>query len=118
MNSKRLLVIGSATAMSMASFYTHATAGHVGLEACADAMVGELSTSGGTLVGYQLDLSKDNFDRKLGAREVISLYARDPKSDELVARMDCVVDQRGRVLRLNTLPLDHDESGDRLTKVE
>jgi len=118
MNSKRLLVIGSAAAMSMASFYTHATAGHIGLEACASAMVGELSASSGTDMGFQVDSSKDNFDRKLGVREVISLYARDPDSDELVARMDCVVDQRGRVLRLNTLPLDYDESGDRVTKVE
>jgi hypothetical protein len=96
MNSKRLLVIGSAAAMSMASFYTHATAGHIGLEACASAMVGELSASSGTHMGFQVDSSKDNFDRKLGVREVISLYARDPDSDELVARMDCVVDQRGR----------------------
>jgi len=118
MNSKRLLIIGSATAMSMASFYTHATAGHAGLEACASAMVGELSASSDTHMGYRPDSSKDNFGRKLGVREVISLYARDPKSDELVSRMDCVVDQRGRVLRLHTLPLDYDESGDRVTKVE
>jgi len=118
MNSKRLIVIGSAAAMSVASFYTYATAGHVGLEACVDAMVGELSESKGSDVGYQLDSTKDNFDRKLGMREVISLYARNPKSDELVSRMDCVVDRHGRVLRLNTLPLDYDEMGERVTKVE
>jgi len=117
MNSKRILIFGTAAAMSMASFYAHATAGHVGLEACVDAMVGELSEASGTPVGYSLDSASDNFDRSLGTREVISLYARDPHSDALISRMDCFVDRRGRVLRLKDMPLD-DDMGKRVTKAE
>ena len=117
MNSKRIFVIGVTAAMSMASFYANATAGHVGLEACVDAMVGELSEANGTQVGYSLDSASDNFDRNLRAREVISLYARDPSTDALVSRMDCVVDRRGRIPRLKDMPLE-DDMGDRVTKVE
>ncbi|HEY5774476.1 MAG TPA: hypothetical protein VIS57_00180 [Xanthomonadales bacterium] len=118
MNSKKLIVIGSAAAMSMASFYTHATTGHVGLEACVDALVSELSESTGTPVGYQLDSGGDNFDRKLRSRERISLYARDPQNNELVSKMDCFVDRKGRVLRLKSMPLDSEDTGNLVTKVE
>jgi hypothetical protein len=117
MNSKRIFVIGAAAAMSMASFYANATAGHVALEACVDAMVGELSEANGTQVGYRLDSESDNFDRNLRTREVISLYARDPGSDVLVSRMDCVVDQRGRVIRLKDMPLE-DDMDKRVTKAD
>ena len=117
MNSKGILVIGTAAAMSMASFHVLATAGHVGLEACVDAMVGELSEASGAPVGYSLNSASDNFDRALRSREVISLYARDPGSDALVSRMDCFVDRRGRVLRLKDMPLD-DDMGKRVTKAE
>jgi len=117
MNSKRILVIGATAAMSMASFYAQATAGHVGLEACVDAMVGELSEARSTQVGYRLDSASDNFDRSLGQREVISLYARDPNNDVLISRMDCFVDRRGRVLRLKDMPLE-DDMGKRVTKAD
>jgi len=117
MNSKKLFVIGTAAAMSMASLYAQATAGHVGLEACVDAMVGELSEASGTQVGYSLDSASDNFDRDLRSREVISLYAREPGSDVLVSRMDCFVDRRGRVLRLKDMPLE-DDMGKRVTKTD
>jgi len=118
MNRKKLIVIGSAAAMSMASFYTHATAGHVGLVACFDALVSELSESTGAPVGYQLNSGGDNFDRKLGSMERISLYARNPQNNELVSRMDCDVDHKGRVLRLKNLPLDSDDAGNLVTKAE
>ncbi|MGA9575444.1 MAG: hypothetical protein WBS20_16000 [Lysobacterales bacterium] len=118
MNSKKLIVIGSAAAMSMASFHTHATAGHVGLVACVDALVGELSESSGTQVGYSLNSASDNFDRDLRAREVITLFARNPQNNELVSKMDCIVDRRGRALRLNNLPLDYGEEGNRIAKAE
>lgn len=117
MNSRKFFVIGAAAAMSMASLYANATAGHVGLEACVDAMVGELSEASGTQVGYSLDSASDNFDRDLRSREVISLYARDPGSDVLVSRMDCFVDRRGRVLRLKEMPLE-DDMGKRVTKAD
>ena len=117
MNSKRILVFGATAAMSMASFYAQATAGHVGLEACVDAMVGELSEASGKQVGYSVDSTRDNFDRDLRTREVISLYAREPGSDALVSRMDCFIDRRGRVLRLKDLPLE-DDMGKRVTKAE
>jgi hypothetical protein len=117
MNSKKVFFIGIGAAMSMAAFQAQATTGHVGLEACVDAMVGELSEASGTQVGYRLDSASDNFDRQLSRREVISLYARVPGSDALVSRMDCFLDRRGRVLRLKDMPLE-DDMDKRVTKAE
>jgi hypothetical protein len=50
--------------------------------------------------------------------ERISLYARNPQNNELVSRMDCDVDHKGRVLRLKNLPLDSDDAGKLVTKAE
>jgi len=117
MNSKRIFVIGVTAAMSMASFYANATAGHVGLEACASALAGKLSDTNGTPVGYRLENESDIFDKQLLNREIISLYARDPSNDVLVSRVDCFVDQHGHVLRLKDMPLE-DDMDKRVTKAD
>ena len=106
MNSKKKLLAKCTFAMAMVPFHTHATTGHVALEACADALASELSSSNGSAVSYQLDSANEGFDRKMQSVERISLYARDPKSSELVSKMDCVVNSRGRVIRLTNMPLE------------
>lgn len=118
MNSRKTVLLGIAAVAAMAPFYTHASTGHIGLQACAEALATELSISSGSSVDFQLDISQDNFDRKLKKRELISLYARDPQSNELVSRMDCMVDSRGRVIRLNSLPLEDQDEGNRFSEVQ
>lgn len=118
MNSKKKFLIKCTVAMSMAPFHTHATTGQVGLEACADALVSELSLSNGTAVSYQLDSANEGFDRKMQSLELISLYARDPQSSELVSKMDCVVNSKGRVIRLTKLSLEAKETVNAVSKVD
>ena len=118
MNSKRKLLAKCTTAMAMVPFHTHATTGQVGLEACADALASELSSSNGTAVSYQLDSANEGFDKKMQSVERISLYARDPQSSKLVSKMDCVVNRKGRVIRLTNIPLEASETGDRVSKVD
>ena len=117
MNSKKRFLISCTAAISMVPFYTHAATGQIGLEACADALVSKLSTSSST-VTYQLDSANEGFERRLDTHEVLSLYARDPQSSELVSRMDCIVNSKGRVIRLTTLPLDVEETGNKVSKAE
>ena len=117
MNSKKKFLIKCTVAMSMAPFHTHATTGQAGLEACADALVSELSISNGTAVSYQLDSANEGFERKMQSLELISLYARDPQSSELVSKMDCVVNSRGRIIRLTNMPLDAAETGNQISKL-
>lgn len=118
MNIDKKFLVGCTVAMSMVPFYSHATSGQIGLEACTDALVSELSISKGKDLAYKLDTDNADFDRKLSSYEMISLYARDSKSDELVSRMDCIVNGRGRVVRLTTKPLDDSEFGDQVTKAD
>jgi hypothetical protein len=118
MNSKKKYLAKCAMAMSLAPFQTHAATGQVGLQACADALVNELSISNGRSVNYKMDAANEGFDSKLQSREVFSLYARDPQSSELVSRMDCVVNSRGKVIRLTNKPLDDKAASKQVSKVD
>ena len=118
MNSKKRFLMTSALAISMVPFHTHAITSQAGLEACADALVSELSKSNGTAVSYTLDSASDRFSGKIKSVENISLYARDPQSSELVSRMDCLINSRGRVVRLTNIPLDSEETTNRISKVD
>jgi hypothetical protein len=104
--------------MSLIPFQTYAATGQVGLQACADALVSELSISNGTPVNYRMDAANEDFERKLQSREVFSLYARESQSSELVSRMDCVVNSRGKVIRLTNKPLDEKAASKQVSKVD
>ena len=104
--------------MAIVPFYAHANSAQTGLEACADALVSELSITNGTNVSYRLDSANEGFGGKIQSLELISLYARDPQSTELVSKMDCVVNSRGRVIRLTEMPLDTGEAGIQVSKAD
>lgn len=106
MNSKKKIFARCTFAIAMVPFHAHAITGQAGLEACADEMVSKLSQSNGHAVSYQLDSDSQGFDRKMRSLTEFSLYARDPRSSELVSRMDCVVNSRGRIIRLTNIPLE------------
>jgi len=118
MNSKKRLFAKCALAIAMVPFNANATTAQAGLEACADALVTELSMDNGSDVSYRLDSANEGFDRKLRTPELISLYARDPHSSELVSRMDCYVSSKGRVIRLTKMPLEDVESGNKVSKID
>ena len=49
----------------------------------------------------------------LKVRETIHLDVRDPDSNEVVARADCVVDSRARVKRVVSVPLHEPDAAKR-----
>jgi len=51
----------------------------------------------------------------LKRREVIHLDARDPSSEEVVARADCTVDHRANVRELVNVSLDAADAAERAT---
>jgi hypothetical protein len=118
MNSKKRIFAKCTLMMALVPFHTQASSGHIGLEACADALVSELSASNGSAVNYQLDPANEDMDRKLQSLELFSLYARDPSSSELVSRMDCVVNNNGKVIRLTNKPLSDEEITKQVSKVD
>jgi len=109
MNKKSIAVLGSALALSVLPFSASAYTTENALNACAAAMTEEMS--GGEL-GYNIDQSSSSA-RRLRGVETFHLDARDPASDEVIARADCVVDGRARVKRLKTLPLDAGDASER-----
>jgi len=109
MNKKSIVLLGSALALSVSPFTASAYTSEHALNACAAALTAEMS--GGELA-YKLDESGQSTARLNGV-EMYHLDARDPKSDEVVARADCVVDARARVKRLKTLPLDAKDASER-----
>ena len=109
MNKKSIAVLGSALALSLLPFSASAYTAETALNACAAALTTEMS--GGELA-YKIDERSDGGKRLRGV-ETFHLDARDPASDEVVARADCVVDGRARVKWLKTLPLDAADASER-----
>ena len=116
MNSNKTFLFGCALAVAMAPTNSYAATGQAGLEACTDAMVSKLTESSGNDLSYKFATSNVDFDRHLNSLELISLYARDSASNELVSRVDCIVNGKGRVMRLKTMPLHENDLKDAVTQ--
>ena len=108
MISKRVTKVGLVAAMTVAPFHANATlvSAQEGMDACAAAMVAELAANQGAPMVYNLDPESKSTGKLKNRREVFHLDALDPESQEVVARVDCVVDSRARVQKLIAVPLD------------
>lgn len=111
MNARKSMGMIIALTASVLSAGVEAAPEQKGLQACVDAMAERLATAqGGSPV--VATLSQDNLNpyRQLGLSTTFSLDAYTPGDKEVVARMDCTVNARGKVLRLVRLPDDAPEA--------
>ena len=115
MNKSKIFKIGFALAIVAVPFHTHALSRQAGLEACAKAMVDDLATSQGAPMVLNLDPSISGGKGKMGRSEVFHMDAWDPDSEAVVARMDCVVNNKAEVTRLIMVPLDSKDARQRAT---
>jgi hypothetical protein len=115
MNSSKLKKVGIVLALSAIPFYAHATSSRAGLEACAEAMVNDLATNQGKPVVYNLSPESKSGRGGLGHREVFHLDAMSADGEEVVARMDCVVNNKAEVTKLTVVPLDGEDARIRAT---
>ena len=113
MKARKTLVMMCAVATSFVHAGADAASGMDGLEACASALAREMSTAQGA--GIQVRLSDDSraTSRRLVARTMYHLDARDPRNNEIVAKADCAVDAQARVKSLVRLPDDAPEAAER-----
>ncbi len=116
MNNTKIFSIGYALAMSMVPISTYAASAQAGLEACMDALVNELARDSSVPTNYNLDPDSWDAKSRLSRREVFHLDARDSKSRAIVARADCIVDQKARVRKLTSVPLNAGDARDRASK--
>ena len=110
MNNSKVLSFGCAVAISMASFSAEAASRQEGLDACAGALVVEMGSENDAPLSYKVGPESDLSSKRMARREVFHLDARDPASEEVIARADCVVDGRANVLRLVSVPLSADDA--------
>ena len=113
MNNSKILTIGCALVVTLAPYSLEAATAKAGLNACADAWVSDLAGDNGAPLEYSLSPESNTSRSRLKRREVIHLDARDPRSQEIVARADCFVDDRAQVRRLVEVPLDAGDSSER-----
>ena len=114
MNS-RYRKFGFVLALSAIPFYVHATSSRAGLEACVDAMVDTLAENQGSPMVYSLNPESTSGPSRLDRRAVFHLDAMSPDTDEVVARMDCVVNRKAEVTQLLVVPLDEEDARIRAT---
>lgn len=105
-------------ALAATPIFAHATSGEAGIDACAAAMVSELADNQGAPMVYNLDPESNTTNSRLKRREVIHLDARDPNSQEIIARVDCVIDSNARVRKLIQVPVDGPDAQFRATALK
>lgn len=115
MNSNKFLKAGFVAALMSVPFHAQATSGQAGLDACAEAMIADMAAAQGAPMVYNLDPSNTRIKGSLKMREIIHLDAKDPNSDEVVARVDCVVNSRAEVKELIRVPLEAPDARYRAT---
>jgi len=115
MNNRRILSIGCALAISAVPLHANAMSSRAGLEACARAMVNDLASEQGKPMEFNLDPESKSGRKKLGRREVFHLDATTPDGGEVLARMDCVVNNKAKVTQLIEVPLDGEDARVRAT---
>jgi hypothetical protein len=118
MNSNRFLKMGFVATLAAVPFHAQAVSGQAGMNACAEAMINELSAAQGAPMVFNMDPKSSSMKQPLSRREVIHLDAKDPKSNEVVARVDCVINNRAEVKELIRVPLDGPDARLRATKLD
>jgi hypothetical protein len=117
MNTSKFSTMGCALLMTTATFNATALTTKAGIDICTKAMVNELSTELGAPVGYTMDsILRDHVRMK--RTETFHLDARDPGTDEIVGRYDCVVNNKAEVIKLVMLPLSADDAKTRAWKTK
>lgn len=107
MNNLRILAVGCTIALSVSCLDTQAASTRTeGLNACAEAVVTAFGSSQGSPVDFSMSPDSDMSSTKLKRRETYHLDIRSPKTDTIVARADCIVDQNATVRKIIDVPLD------------
>ncbi|MEM7704043.1 MAG: hypothetical protein AAF358_00735 [Pseudomonadota bacterium] len=78
-----------------------------GMKACADALVEQLAETRPVSSNYAMGQGRGfiNERDRLRPRESFEMNARSATSHEVIARVDCIVNNRAEVLELKGLPL-------------
>ena len=94
-----------AVAISLTPMLSNAASEQDGVEACVQALASRIAESQGAPVDYQIGNDSNVSAQKLDRRTLFHLAARDPQSQKVVARADCIVTSRAEVKKLTMVRL-------------
>jgi hypothetical protein len=77
----------------------------LGLDACAEAMVAQLTETNENKMNYKLTDDSQGFEGRLKGTEVIYLDAKD-KNEEVIARYNCFINEDAKVEKLVAVSVD------------
>ncbi len=117
MSKFNMVAMGCALALSAAGL--EAAPVEDGMKACADAMVQKLSETGSVSKEYALEPGRKFVAKheRLRSRDTFHMDVRSAENNEVMARVDCVVNGRAEVLELNGLPLVAEDASLRAVSV-
>ena len=115
MKRDKFLKAGLALVLITTASHASALTTQAGLDACAKAMVNDLAENQGSPIDYNLDPKTSNGKRKLSRTSLFHLDAHSVDDNEIVARMDCEVNNKAEVTRLIIIPLDAKDAKVRAT---
>ena len=105
MNSSTKSTLACASLLVLFSPASQATTDKYAMQNCAEALRQKVESDQGQAVDMTLGGSIATSNRYISTNAVYHLTAIDPKTDEPVAKLDCYVDRRGKIMRLKTVPV-------------
>ena len=110
MNIKTIFSISCAIAVASAPVKSHARIDKSGLNACATAMTDKLAEAQGAPVDFRFEEGDSMSGKANSNAGVWYLDARDPRTQKVVARINCYVNSRAQVTRLTEVPLSANDA--------
>lgn len=95
-----------AVAISLTPLLSHAASEQDGVNACAEALTSQLAEMQSAPIEFTIGSDGHFSTRRLDRLNRFFLDARDPQSQEVIARADCIVSWNAEVKRLTMIPLD------------
>ena len=77
-----------------------------GLDACAEAMVAQISKRADSKLNYRISDESTGFEDNTNGTDVFYLDAKDSENEEVIARFNCIINEESEVQKLVALPLD------------
>jgi len=106
MNNRTRMKALCTVAISLTPLLSNAASEQDGVKACVQALASQIAESQGAPVDYRVGYDSDVSAQRLDRRTLFHLSAKDPQSQKVVARADCIVTSKAEVKKLTVVRLD------------
>jgi len=100
-----------AVAISLTPLLSHAASEQDGVKACAEALTSQLAEMQSAPIDFKIGSIGQFSTRRLDKLNRFLLDAKDPQSQDVIAKAECIVSWSAEVKRLTMIPLDGHAAG-------